>query len=145
MKKFFNWLFNESNRPEHIRLLALLTIIMCAVLAFFTSSLIALDAQVVLACLLVAITIEAYQIIISRTVDWDNTLGDLLADLFAIGIGVIVYDILALLSPWSAIVLYVVAVALIIFGTVKSKYKAPCYLGFLLVGLVAFSLFVFAK
>lgn len=145
MKKFFNWLFNESNRPEHIRLLALLTIIMCAVLAFFTSSLIALDAQVVLACLLVAITIEAYQIIISRTVDWNNTLGDLLADLFAIGIGVIVYDILALLSPWSAIVLYVVAVALIIFGTVKSKYKAPCYLGFLLVGLVAFSLFVFAK
>lgn len=145
MKKFFNWLFNESNRPEHIRLLALLTIIMCAVLAFFTSSLIALDAQVVLACLLVAITIEAYQIIISRTVDWNNTLGDLLADLFAIGIGVIVYDILALLSPWSAIVLYVVAVALIIFGAVKSKYKAPCYLGFLLVGLVAFSLFVFAK
>lgn len=145
MKKFFNWLFNESNRPEHIRLLALLTIIMCAVLAFFASSLIALDAQVVLACLLVAITIEAYQIIISRTVDWNNTLGDLLADLFAIGIGVIVYDILALLSPWSAIVLYVVAVALIIFGTVKSKYKAPCYLGFLLVGLVAFSLFVFAK
>ena len=145
MKKFFNWLFNESNRPEHIRLLALLTIIMCAVLAFFASSLIALDAQVVLACLLVAITIEAYQIIISRTVDWNNTLGDLLADRFAIGIGVIVYDILALLSPWSAIVLYVVAVALIIFGTVKSKYKAPCYLGFLLVGLVAFSLFVFAK
>ena len=145
MKKFFNWLFNESNRPEHIRLLALLTLILCAVLAFFTGSLIALDAQVALAAMLVAVTIEAYQIIIARKVDWSNTLGDLLADVFAIGIGLVVYDLLALLSPWSAIVMYVIATALIIVGTVKPKIKAPCYLGFLLVGLVAFSLFVFAK
>ena len=145
MKKFFNWLFNESNRQEHIRLLALLTLILCAVLAFFTSSLIALDAQVALAAMLVAVTIEAYQIIVARKVDWSNTLGDLLADVFAIGIGLVVYDLLALLSPWSAIVMYVIATALIIVGTVKPKIKAPCYLGFLLVGLVAFSLFVFAK
>ena len=145
MKKFFNWLFNESNRPEHIRHLALLTLILCAVLAFFTGSLIALDAQVALAAMLVAVTIEAYQIIVARKVDWSNTLGDLLADVFAIGIGLVVYDLLALLSPWSAIVMYVIATALIIVGTVKPKIKAPCYLGFLLVGLVAFSLFVFAK
>ena len=88
---------------------------------------------------------EAYQIIVARKVDWSNTLGDLLADVFAIGIGLVVYDLLALLSPWSAIVMYVIATALIIVGTVKPKIKAPCYLGFLLVGLVAFSLFVFAK
>ena len=145
MKKIIEWV-KSSNHYYHIGLLAALSLIMLSVgsFEFGADGLWTNVWQTVKFGALVGVVIEVYQYFLARVLNMKNTLGDLVADIIGLVLGVGVYVLLAICSPYSAITLCVVAVASLIFDFATSEWKYYLAISFLGCALVGFSLFIYA-
>lgn len=145
MKKIINWL-KSSNHYYHIGLLAALSLVMMSIGAFeFGANGIWANVwQCAKFGLLTGVVIEVYQAIVSHTFDWRNSLGDLLADVIGLVLGIGAYLLLAWGAPVTAIVLYIVAFFSVVWAVIYKElryYLLMFFLGFVIVG---FSLFIYA-
>lgn len=145
MKRLIEWV-KESNHYYHIGLLCALSLVMMSVGAFeFGSAGLWTNVwQTIKFGLLTGIVIEAYQAIVSRTFDWRNSLGDLLADVIGLVLGVGAYLLLAWGAPVTAIVLYIVAFFSMVWAVVYKEIRYYLLMLFLGCAGVGFSLFVYA-
>lgn len=145
MKKIIEWV-KESNHYYHIGLLAALSLVMMSVGAFeFGAQGLWTNVwQTLKFGALTGIVIEVYQAIISRTFDWRNSLGDLLADVIGLVLGIGAYLLLALGAPVTAIVLYIVAFFSMVWGIVYKEIRYYLVALFLGCAMVGFSLFIYA-
>lgn len=145
MKKIIDWI-KSSNHYYHIGLLAALSLVMMSVGAFefgasgFWTSV----WQTAKFGLMTGLVIEAYQAITTKSINIRNTLGDLLADVVGLVLGLVVYGLLTLGAPYTAIALYVIAVAAFIFAFTVKEYHFPMVFLFFGCAIVGFSLFVYA-
>lgn len=143
MKKIIEWI-KSSNHPYHIALCAVGAMLLMAIGAFLYPSL-GVNALEAMAGMAVAgVTIEAYQVFLTRSFELRNTLGDLLADALGIAVGVGLYSLLALKAQEAAIMLLVCSFVscILAFALPKHKYTAlAAFFGCLIVG---FSLFIYA-
>lgn len=145
MKKIIEWI-KSSNHYYHIGLLAALSLIMLSVgsFEFGADGLWTNVWQTVKFGALVGVVIEVYQYFLARVLNMKNTLGDLVADVIGLVLGVGVYVLLAICSPYSAITLCVVAVASLIFTFAIPEWKYYLVISFLGCAMVGFSLFIYA-
>lgn len=145
MKNIIEWV-KSSNHYYHIGLLAALSLVMMSVGAFeFGANNIWTNVwQCVKFGLLTGIVIEAYQTIVSRTFDWRNSLGDLLADVIGLVLGIGAYLLLAWGAPVTAIVLYILAFFSMVWGIVYKEIRYYLLMLFLGCAGVGFSLFMYA-
>ena len=145
MKKIIDWV-KSSNHSYNIGLLAALSLVMMSVGAFefgasgFWTSV----WQTAKFGLMTGLVIEAYQIITTKSINIRNTLGDLLADVVGLVLGLVVYGLLTLGAPYTTIALYVIAVAAFIFAFTVKEYHFPMVFLFFGCAIVGFSLFVYA-
>lgn len=145
MKKIINWI-KSSNHYYHIGLLAALSLVMMSIGAFeFGAQGLWMNVwQCVKFGLLTGVVIEVYQAITLRNFDWRNSLGDLLADIIGLVLGIGAYLLLAWGAPVTAIVLYIVAFCSMvsaIFYQDKRYYLLMLFFGS---ALLALSLFIYS-
>jgi hypothetical protein len=145
MNKIIEWV-KSSNHYLHIGLLAALSLVMLSVGAFeFGADGLWTNVwQTVKFGVLVGVVIEAYQYFLSKVLNMKNTLGDLVADVIGLVLGVGVYLLLVWCSPVSAIIAYIVAVASLIFAFALPEWKYYLLILFLGCAMVGFSLFIYA-
>lgn len=145
MKRIIEWV-KSSNHYYHIGLLTALSLVMMSIGAFeFGAQGLWTNVwQTVKFGLLTGVVIEVYQAIISRTFDWRNSLGDLLADVIGLVLGVGVYLLLAYSSPASAITCIVASVVSCVLAFALPKHKYMLLSSFLGCAMVGMSLFVYA-
>lgn len=142
MKKIINWV-KSSNHSRHIALCGVGTMLLMAVGAFIYSPLWYNALEAVATMAVVGVAIEVYQVIVSRTFNWRNSLGDLLADVVGIVLGVGVYSLLTLAPSEAAIMLMVSSFVscILAFAIPEHKWKLlGAFLGCMIVG---FSLFIY--
>ena len=145
MKKIINWL-KSSNHYYHIGLLAALSLVMMSVGAFeFGSGGLWTNVwQTVKFGLLTGVVIEVYQAIVSRTFDWRNSLGDLLADVIGLVLGIGAYLLLAWGAPVTAIMLYIVAFFSVVWAVIYKEIRYHLLMLFFGCAIVGFSLFIYS-
>lgn len=145
MRKIIDWV-KSSNHCYHIGLLAALSLVVMSVGAFeFGAKGLWINAwQTVKFGLMTGVVIEAYQAIVSRTFDWRNSLGDLLADVVGLVLGVGVYLLLAWCSPVSAIALFVFSFLSVVWAFIYQELQTYLLMAFLLSAMLSFSLFIYA-
>lgn len=145
MKKIIEWV-KSSNHYYHIGLLAALSLVMMSVGAFeFGAQGLWTNVwQCAKFGLLTGVVIEAYQSIISRTFDWRNSLGDLLADVIGLVLGIGAYLLLAWGAPVTAIVLYIIAFFSMVWAVIYKEIRYYLVALFLGCAMVGFSLFIYA-
>lgn len=145
MRKIFNW-FRTNNHDLHIGLLAALTLVMMSIGAFeFGAQGLWMNVwQCAKFGVLAGLLIEAYQAIVGKSFDLRNSLGDLLADLIGLVLGVGVYLLLAWGTPTTAIILLCWSALCCVFAFVISEWRNILLLSFLGCLIVGFSLFVYA-
>lgn len=148
MKKIIEWV-KSSNHYYHIGLLAALSLVMMSVgtFEFGASSLWTTVWQTVKFGIMTGLVIEAYQAITSKSIDWRNSLGDLLADAIGLVLGVGVYALLAQFTPLSAIILFCLSALCLIssvISTIEMKWRVVLLGGFVIGLLTTFSLFIYA-
>jgi hypothetical protein len=94
--------------------------------------------------LICGITIESYQYYLSKSLDLRNSVLDLVSDLIGGIGGIIIYGLLTLFSPTSAIILMILSAFSAICAIIYKK-EQYLFIGiFLLCLIVGFSLFIFA-
>lgn len=145
MKKIIDWV-KSSNHYYHIGLLAALSLIMMSIGAFeFGANALWTNVwQTVKFGLLTGLVIEAYQVVVCKSFDIKNSLGDIIADVIGLVLGTCVYIILAVCSPITAICLYILSFTSVVsafFYKEKREYFIMAFLGCAIVG---FSLFIYA-
>lgn len=144
MKKIIEWV-KESNHYLHICLLAALALLIMSVGAFEFGA----DGywknvwQTTKFGLLSGLLIEVYQALVARKVDWANSLGDLLADVVGLGLGLGLYGLLAVGAPASAIMLLCGSAVCCILSFAMSEHRYALLAGFLGCLLVGLPLFVY--
>jgi hypothetical protein len=145
MTKIIDWV-KSSNHYYHIGLLVVLALVMMSIGAFeFGAKGLWTNVwQTVKFGLLTGVVIEAYQVIVSRTFDWRNSLGDLLADVIGLVLGVGVYLLLAWCSPLTAIILFIFAFLSVVWAFVYKELQYYLLMAFLGSAMLAFSLFIYA-
>lgn len=145
LKKITNWV-KSSNHYYHIVLLAALSLMMMSVGAFeFGAQGLWTNAwQCVKFGILSGLLIEAYQAITSKSFNLRNSLGDIIADLIGLALGVGVYLPLAWFAPTTAIILLCSSVLCCIFAFIIEEWRNPLLISFLGCLLVGFSLFIYA-
>lgn len=145
MKKIIEWV-KSSNHYYHIGLLAALSLVVMGIGAFEygAQGLWTNVWQTVKFGLLTGVVIEAYQAIVSRTFDWRNSLGDLLADVIGLVLGGGMYIILSLVSPISAIALFIFAFFSVVWAFVYKDIQCYLLIFFLFSAIVGLSLFIYA-
>ena len=145
MKKIIEWV-KSSNHYYHIGLLAALSLVMMSVGAFeFGAQGLWTNVwQTLKFGALTGIVIEVYQAIVSRTFDWRNSLGDLLADAIGLVLGIGTYLLLVWGAPVTAIVLYIVAFFSMVWAVVYKEIRYYLLMFFFGCALVGFSLFMYA-
>jgi hypothetical protein len=144
MKRIIDW-FKSSNHPHHIALCGVGTMLLMAVGAFIYRPLWHNALEAVATMAVVGVAIEVYQAIVSRTFNGHNSIGDILADVVGIALGVGAYALLTLAPTEAAIMLMVTSLVscLLAFALPKHKWKFLwAFLGCLIVG---FSLFTYAQ
>lgn len=146
MKKIIDWV-KSSNHYYHIGLLTALSLVMMSIGAFeFGAQGLWTNVwQTVKFGLLTGVVIEAYQAIVSRTFDWRNSLGDLLADVIGLVLGVGVYLLLAWASPLSAVVLFIFSFLSVCWAFIYKDLQHYLLMAFLASAMLAFSLFIYAQ
>ena len=142
MKSIINF-FKDSNHYLHTILCAIIALIYCSIGAFVFSNFWYSALFAVSTVLICGITIESYQYYLSKSLDLKNSILDLSADLIGGIGGIIIYGLLTLFSPTSAIILMILsALSVICAFVLKDRYL---FIGiFLLCLIVGFSLFIFA-
>jgi hypothetical protein len=145
MKKIIDWV-KSSNHYYHIGLLAALSLVMMSVgsFEFGADGLWTNVWQTVKFGALVGVVIEVYQYFLAKVLNMKNTLGDLLADVVGIAMGVGVYSLLTLAPSEAAIMLMVSSFVscILAFAIPEHKWKLlGAFLGCMIVG---FSLFMYA-
>lgn len=145
MSKIIDWL-KSSNHYYHIGLLCALSLVMMSVGAFeFGADGIWTNVwQCAKFGLLTGVVIEVYQAIVSRTFDWRNSLGDLLADVIGLVLGIGAYLLLAWGAPATAIVLYIVAFFSVVWSVVYREIRYHLLMLFFGCAIVGFSLFIYS-
>lgn len=145
MKKIIDWV-KSSNHYYHIGLLAALSLVIMSIGAFeFGANGFWTNVwQTAKFGLMTGIVIEAYQAITTKSINIRNTLGDLLADVIGLVLGLVVYGLLAWGAPTSAIVLYILAAISIIWAIIYKEMRTWLVAAFLGFAMVGFSLFVYA-
>jgi hypothetical protein len=93
--------------------------------------------------LMTGLVIEAYQAIVSRTFNLRNSLGDLLADVIGLVLGVGVYLLLAWASPVSAIVLFLFSFFSVVWAFIYKDLQTYLLMSFLASAMLSFSLFIY--
>lgn len=145
MKKIIDWI-KSSNHYYHIGLLAALSLVMMSIGAFEFGA----DGfwtnvwQCVKFGLLTGVVIEVYQVFVSKSLNIRNSLGDLLADVFGLLLGLVVYGLLAWGAPTSAVVLYIIAAISIIWAFIYKEIRTWLVAVFLGCAMVGFSVFIYA-
>lgn len=145
MKKIIEWV-KSSNHYYHIGLLAALSLVMMSIGAFEFGA----DGfwtnvwQCVKFGLLTGVVIEVYQALVSKSLNIRNSLGDLLADVVGLVLGLVVYGLLAWCSPTSAVVLYIIAAISIIWAFIYKEMRLWLVAAFLGFAMVGFSLFIYS-
>lgn len=145
MKKIINWI-KSSNHYYHIGLLAALSLVMMSIGAFEFGA----DGfwtnvwQVTKFGLLTGVVIEVYQALTSKSLNLRNSLGDLLADVVGLVLGLVVYGLLAWGAPTSAVVLYIIAAISIIWAFIYKEIRTWLVAVFLGCAMVGFSLFIYS-
>lgn len=145
MKKIIDWI-KSSNHYYHIGLLAVLSLIIKSISAFefgasgFWTSV----WQTAKFGLMTGLVIEAYQIITTKSFNIRNTLGDIIADVIGVAMGVAVYGLLAWLSPYSAIAMCICAAVSFIFAFSGSEWKNYLVMAFFGSAMIGFSLWIYA-
>lgn len=145
MKKIIEWV-KSSNHYYHIGLLAALSLVMMSIGAFEFGA----DGfwtnvwQVTKFGLMTGIVIEAYQAITTKSINIRNTLGDLLADVVGLVLGLVVYGLLAWGAPTSAVVLYIIAAISLIWAFIYKEMRLWLVAVFLGCAMVGFSLFIYS-
>lgn len=144
MKKIISWL-KASNHYYHVGLLAALALVMMSIGAFeFGAQGLWTNVwQTVKFSLLTGLIIEVYQAIVSRTFDLRNSLGDLIADIVGLALGVCVYLFLAWCAPVSAIVLYILAFLSVVWAFIYKELRYYLVVLFLGCAMLGFSLFIY--
>lgn len=144
MRRLIDWI-KSSNHYYHIGLLAALSLLLLSIGAFEfgASGLWTNIWQTVKFGLLTGVVIEAYQAIVSRTFDLRNSLGDLLADVIGLMLGVGVYLLFTLGSPESAIMLMVASVVCVVLSFAIPRYRLQLLCGFLGCMIIGFSVFIY--
>ena len=145
MKKIIDWV-KSSNHYLHIGLLAALALVIMSVGAFeFGSTGLWNNVwQTVKFGLMTGVVIEAYQAFVSKSFDWRNSLGDLVADVIGLVLGVGAYLLLAWGAPSTAIVLYILAFASMVWAVIYKEMRHLLTIMFLMLAIVGFSLFIYA-
>ena len=146
MKKLIEWV-KSSNHYYHIGLLAALSLVMMSIGAFEfgTSGFWTSVWQAAKFGLMTGLVIEAYQAITTKSFNIRNTLGDLLADVVGLVLGVGFYCLLAWLAPFSAIAMYLCAAVAFIFAfSAESAMRNYLVVAFFCCGIVGISLFLYA-
>lgn len=145
MKKIIDWI-KSSNHYYHIGLLAALSLIIMSISAFefgasgFWTSV----WQTAKFGLLTGVVIEVYQVFVSKSLNIRNTLGDLLADVVGLVLGLVVYGLLAWSAPTSAVVLYIIAAISLIWAFIYKEMRLWLVAVFLCCAMVGFSVFIYA-
>ncbi|MBO7314200.1 MAG: hypothetical protein J6U49_00870 [Alistipes sp.] len=142
MKKIIDWI-KSSNHSRHIALCGVGTMLLMAVGAFIYRPLWHNALEAIATMAVVGVAIEVYQAIASRTFNWRNSLGDLLADVLGIVLGVGLYSLFTLAATQAAIMLMVCSFVscILAFAMPQHKWKfLGAFLGCLMVG---FSLFIY--
>ena len=144
MKKIIDWV-KSSNHYYHIGLLVALSLVVMSVGAFeFGAKGLWTNVwQTVKFGLMTGVVIEAYQAIVSRTFDWRNSVGDLLADVIGLVLGVGVYLLLAWCSPVSAIVLFIFSFFSVVWAFIYKDLQIYLLMLFLASAMLSFSLFIY--
>jgi hypothetical protein len=145
MKKIIEWA-KSSNHYYHIGLLAALALVMMSIGAFeFGVDGLWTNAwQTVKFGLMAGVVIEAYQAIVSHTFNWRNSLGDLLADVVGLVLGVGVYLLFAWCSPVTAIILFIFSFWSACWAFIYKELQYYLLMAFLGSAMLAFSLFIYA-
>lgn len=145
MKKIIEWV-KSSNHYYHIGLLAALSLVMMSIGAFeFCADGFWTNVwQCVKFGLLTGVVIEVYQALVSKSLNIRNTLGDLLADIVGLVLGLVVYGLLAWSAPTSAVVLYIIAAISLIWAFIYKEMRLWLVAAFLGCAMVGFSVFVYA-
>ena len=146
MKKLIEWV-KSSNHYYHIGLLAALALIILSIgsFEFGADNLLTNVWQTVKFGLLTGVVIEIYQCITTKSFNPRNTLGDLIADVIGLVLGVGFYCLLAWLAPYSAIAMYLLAVVAFIFAfSAESAMRNYLVVAFFCCGIVGISLFLYA-
>lgn len=145
MKKIIDWV-KSSNHYYHIGLLAALSLVMLSVgsFEFGADGLWTNVWQTVKFGALVGVVIEAYQYFLAKVLNMKNTLGDLVADVIGLVLGVGVYLLLVWLSPYSAITLMCVGIFAGVFAIILWEHKNWLLALLLFCGIVGFPLFLYA-
>lgn len=144
MKKIIEWV-KSSNHYYHIGLLASLSLVMMSVGAFEfgAQGLWTNIWQTAKFGLMTGVVIEVYQAIISRTFDWRNSLGDLLADVIGLVLGVGVYLLLAWASPVSGVILFIFSFLSVVWAFIYKDLRYYLLMSFLVSAMLSFSLFIY--
>ena len=146
MKKIIDWI-KSSNHYYHIGLLAALSLIILSIgsFEFGADNLLTNVWQTVKFGLLTGVVIEIYQCITTKSFNPRNTLGDLIADVIGLVFGVGFYCLLAWLTPYSAIAMYLLAAVAFIFAfSADGAKRNYLVVAFFCCGIVGFSLFLYA-
>ena len=146
MKKIIDWI-KSSNHYYHIGLLAALSLIILSIgsFEFGADNLLTNVWQTVKFGLLTGVVIEIYQCITTKSFNPRNTLGDIIADVIGLVLGVGFYCLLAWLAPYSAIAMYLCAAIAFIFAfSAESAMRNYLVVAFFCCGIVGFSLFLYA-
>jgi hypothetical protein len=144
MEKIIEWA-KKSNHYYHIGLLAALSLVMMSIGAFeFGAQRLWTNAwQTVKFGLMTGVVIEAYQAIVSRTFNLRNSLGDLLADVIGLVLGVGVYLLLAWASPVSGVILFIFSFLSVVWAFIYKELQPYLLMSFLGCAILAFSLFIY--
>lgn len=141
MKNIFNWIV-DSNHYKHILLSCMLAILSSSIFGLFSSMTITLISATI-TTLITGICIEIYQYMLTKKLDKQNTLYDLLSDIIGCALGILIFYIVVTYIPTSSIILYIMAViSFIIYFIVKPRKKIFILLT-LLFGFLGFASFVF--
>lgn len=145
MKKIIEWV-KASNHYYHIGLLAALSLIIMSVGAFeYGHSGLWLNVwQTIKFGILTGLVIEAYQVIVYKSFNLKNSLGDLLADVIGLVLGTCAYILLAICSPITAIGLYIISFVSAISAVFYEDKREYLLMAFLGCAIVGFSLFIYA-
>lgn len=144
MTKIINWL-KSSNHYYHIGLLAALSLIMMSIGAFeFGADGLWTNVwQCAKFGLLTGVVIEVYQALVSKSLNIRNSLGDLLADVVGLVLGVGVYLLLAWASPVSGVVLFIFSFLSVVWAFIYQDLQTYLLMMFLASAMLSFSLFIY--
>lgn len=145
MKKIIDWV-KSSNHYYHIGLLAALSLVMMSIGAFeFGADGLWTNVwQCTKFGLLTGVVIEVYQALVSKSLNIRNSLGDLLADVIGLVLGICAYLLLAWGAPVTAIVLYIVAFGLVVSAIFYQELRFYLCMLFLGCAIVGISLFIYS-